>query len=90
MGDFNYCFVSKNNLYDEIREMIEEEELSMSRFDDTDEIIYQIKKIVLGAKYLKIKYSEEPDSNKLIEQIMMDITEENQSNEMQGNTLLLH
>ena len=90
MGDFNYCFVSKNNIYDEIREMIEDEELSMSKFDDTDEITYQIKKIVLGAKYLKIKYSEEPDSNKLLEQIMMDITEENQSTEMQGNTLLVH
>ena len=70
--------------------MIEEEELSMSKFDDTDEIIYQIKRIVLGANYLKIKYSEEPDSNKLLEQIMMDITEENQSPEMQGNTLLVH
>jgi hypothetical protein len=90
MGDFNYCFVSKNKIYDEIREMIEDEELSMSKFDDTDEIIYQIKKIVLGAKYLKIKYSEEPDSKKLLEQIMMDITEENQSTEMQGNTLLVY
>ncbi len=90
MGDFNYCFVRKNKIYDEIREMIEEEELSMSKFDDTDEIIYQIKRIVLGANYLKIKYSEEPDSNKLLEQIMMDITEENQLPEMQGNTLLVH
>ena len=90
MGDFNYCLVSKNNIYDEIREMIEDEELSMSKFDDTDKITYQIIKMVLGAKYLKFKYSEEPDSNKLLEQIMMDITEENQSTEMQGNTLLVY
>ncbi len=90
MGDFNYCFVRKNKIFEEITEMIQDEELSMSKFDDTDEIIYQIKKIVLNSKYLKIKFSEEPDSNKLIEQIMMDITEDNQSPEMQGNTLLLY
>lgn len=89
MSDYNYCLVNKNKIHEEIVEMITDEELTMSNPSNTEEIIYQIGKIVKNAKYLTFKYTE-PDSNKLIEEIMCDIIKDNNSEEMQGNTLLVY
>ena len=46
MSEYNFCLINKNKIYEEIHEMIEDEELSMSRQDDTDKIIYQINLLV--------------------------------------------
>jgi hypothetical protein len=88
MSGYNFCLINKNKIYEEIYEMIDDEELSMSRQDDTDKIIYQINKIIKKAKYINI-IKEGNTSNELLEEIMNSLINEN-SQETQGNTLLLH
>jgi hypothetical protein len=94
MTEYNYCFVKKNKIYEEIYEMIEEEELSMSKPAHTDKIIYEITKIIKKAKYIDIiSKSSTSNTNELLEEIMLSLIEENKLLETpgkQGNTLLLH
>ena len=91
MSEYNFCLINKNKIYEEIHEMIEDEELSMSRQDDTDKIIYQINKIIKKAKYINI-IKKGNTSNELLEEIMNSLINENsqETQETQGNTLLLH
>ena len=72
--------------------MIEDEDLSMSKSTDTDNIIYQITKMVKKAKYIDI-IKKGSSSNELLEEIMLSLTDNNKISEksgLQGNTLLLH
>lgn len=70
MNRINYCLIEKNSFNEEIHDMLDEESLSMNRYDDVFKIQYEIDKIIENAPYIKI--SEEFDDNtKLLE----DMTE---------------
>lgn len=89
MSEYNYCFVKKNLIYEEVYDMMDIEELSMSNPDHTDKIIYELSKIISKSKYIEIK-SSESNSNELISEIVTSITNENNDKGVQGNTLLVH
>jgi hypothetical protein len=89
MTDFNFCLAKKNKIYMELQDMMDTEELSMNNPDDNNKVFYQIKKLIENSNFFHIKDSLE-NSDKQLEQMMVDITEENKCNKMQGNTLLIY
>lgn len=88
MSEYNYCLIKKNKIYEQIYDMLEIEELSMSNPDHDNKIIYELEKIIKKAKFIEIKKSE---SNKddLLAEMMIAITSEHEPG-LQGNTMLLH
>jgi hypothetical protein len=70
MNKINYCLVEKNSFNSEIHDMLEEDSLSMNKYDDVFKIQYEIDKIIENAPYIKI--SEEYNDNK---KLLEDMTE---------------
>lgn len=93
MESHNYCLVKKNKIYEDLYEILENEELIMDNPNHKEEIKYLITK--LATKYLGniITISNEfSTSNESLEDLILAITgiEENDENEsLQGNTLLM-
>lgn len=100
MEKLNYCLVKKNKFYESIQDMLDLEDLSMNKPDDTENIIYKLKSLLSKSKFIEIKgidkdkYIGKTDKdftpNDLLEQIIVDITETNKNENIQGNTLLLY
>lgn len=98
MSEQNYCCVFKNFFYEDLYNILEDEELIMTKEQHTNKIKYKIEKLV--EEYIdknKIKVSDKFDNTeKLLEDLMLNITEEkerndeNEENEKQGNTLLMY
>lgn len=84
----NYCLVKVNKIYEEIYDMLEDKNLSMHQVDDTNNILYEIKKIITNNKNIII--SDNMDCENLLEEIMVNITKEDINNTKQGNTILLY
>lgn len=70
MNRINYCLIEKNSFNAEIHDMLEEDDLSMNKYDDAFKIQYGIDKIIEKASYIKIS-EEFNDNTKLLE----DMTE---------------
>lgn len=85
----NFCLLQNNQIYEEIYDSLEENELSMQRVEDTDRIIYQIKKIVNSNKNIIISEKINND-NDFLEEIMVQLTKNDTTKTLQGNTLLLY
>ena len=84
----NYCLVKVNKIYEEIYDMLEDKNLSMHQVDDTNNILYEIKKIVTNNQNIII--SDNMDCENLLEEIMVNITKDDINNTKQGNTVLLY
>ena len=83
----NYCLIKKNRIYEEIYDMLEDEELNMNNNLQDDKIKYRINKIVNSSKYFTLSstYSSKEEA---FEELMIFITKENTADTMQGNTML--
>lgn len=89
MSQYNYCYVKKNKIYEEVFDMLEMEELSMSNPDHDEKVKYELSKIIKRSKYIEIKTSE-PNTEDLIAEIILSITKDYNPEGLQGNTLLVH
>jgi hypothetical protein len=92
MKNINYCLVKKNYIYEDLYEILEEEELIMDKIDHKEKIKYEIKKLIdsyIGNKiFFSKKFNSEEES---LEDLMVEITREREDDEeIQGNTLLLY
>lgn len=87
--DCNFCLVYKNKFYGEVYDILNDEDLYMNNQDHYSKIYYEIKKIIYNSKLFKISDSVN-NSEKLLEELMIQITSNNNDKDMQGNTLLIY
>jgi hypothetical protein len=89
----NYCFLQKNNIYEQIYELLEECELTMNNRDHYNSIKFKIDKYITSNKFIQI--SENYSTiDELFEELMVKIVESNnkysdvKQDNLQGNTIL--
>lgn len=90
MDSHNYCLIKKNKLYEDLYEILEEEELIMDNPNHKDSIKYKIR--MLAKSYFKNKISISnafSTSNESLEDLMVEITGNSEDDSLQGNTLLM-
>jgi hypothetical protein len=91
---YNYCLIKKNKLYEELYEILEEDELVMDNYNHSETIKYKIKKLVTSYLNDKIKLSNGYTTNEeSFENLMLEITQntdDNLDDNLQGNTLLTY
>lgn len=89
MENNNYCLVKKNKVYEDLYEILENEDLIMDNPDHKTEIKYKIETLVRSYLNNKIKISNTFEtSEQVLEELMLEIT--NDSEDEQGNTLLMY
>ena len=83
----NYGLIKKNNIYEQIYDMLDEENISMHKVEHNDKIIYHLTKLLNDSNIICV--SENYNSkNDILESMMLDITNTNKNENLQGNTLL--
>ena len=87
--EFNYCLIKNNKFYEDLYDVLEETELNMQRRDDAERIKDEIKKLVNTNKNIIISEVYE-DTEKLLEEILLQITKDDTSSTLQGDTILLY
>ncbi len=89
MSGLNYCLIKKNKIYESVQDMMDLEELSMNNPNDNDKVFDKLTNLIKKSKFIELKGNEK-DTNSLLEEIMIGITTDNKSENIQGNTLLLY
>jgi hypothetical protein len=90
MESHNYCLVKKNKIYEDLYDLLQDEELIMDNPAHKDNIKYKIKQ--LAKSYFKNKISLSnifSTSNESLEDLMVEITGNVEDETLQGNTLLM-
>lgn len=85
----NYCYICKNKIYAEIYDELLEEELSMFKQDNNYKVKDYIKKKINSEKYFKISDTFS-DSDEMISDLILKITQEANTTNLQGNTILMN
>ncbi len=88
MSEFNYCLVKKNKIYEQIQDMLDEEDISMNNINHNFKVQNELGKIIKKANFIQLS-NVFNTSDELLEQIFVDITENNKQEGMQGNTIFL-
>jgi hypothetical protein len=91
MPQNNYCLIKTNKIYEELYDILEDNELVMDRPNDKDNIKYQIQKL-LNSYFDKknISLSNIFDTTEeTLSDFMCNITNDEEEN-LQGNTLLMY
>ena len=89
MTSNNYCLIKQNKIYEELYEILEDEELIMDNPNHKDAVKYKIENLVKSYLTKTIKLSNIFDnSEQTLEDLMVEIT--NNLDEEQGNTLLMY
>ncbi len=89
MSGLNYCLIKKNKIYESIQDLMDLEELSMNNPNHNEKVFDKISNLVKKSRFIEFRGNEN-DTNSLLENIMLSITDENKSKNIQGNTLLLY
>ncbi|AYV80147.1 MAG: hypothetical protein Gaeavirus12_5 [Gaeavirus sp.] len=86
-SSLNYCLVKQNNIYEELYDILSDEDLIMDNPNHKESIKYKIKQLQLSKSFI---LSKEFDNNEQVfEDLMIEITREDNP-EHQGNTLILY
>jgi len=86
----NYCLVRVNKLYEDLYEILEDEELVMDNVHHTDKIKYQIEKLTKSYLQNKITISKTFEtSDECLEDLLVEISDSDVNSQQQGNTLLM-
>jgi hypothetical protein len=86
----NYCIIKKNKIYEELYDIVEQEELSMNNPNHEDKIKYLIEKTITNNKEIEFYHKENIDMNNLFEELLEILLDHNTQTNSQGNTLLLY
>ncbi len=86
----NYCIIKKNKIYEELYDMVEQEELSMNNPNHEDKIKYLIEKTISNNKEIEFYYKDNIDINNLFEDLLEILLNHDTQINSQGNTLLLY
>ncbi len=93
MGKNNYCLIKKNKIYEELYEILEDENLIMDNPDHKFSIKYKIEQLLKTYLTKHILLSETfENTEQALEDFMLKITTntEEEEEQEQGNTLLLY
>jgi len=95
MTTTNYCLIKKNKLYEDLYEILEDEELIMDNVNHKEKIKYKIEQLTKLYFNDKIKISKNFNSStESLEDLMIEIADnienEEKKNNLQGNTLLMY
>ena len=86
----NYCIITKNKIYEEIHDAVEEEELTMSNPNHEDKIKYLIDKTIKNNKDINFYEKKCNSINDIFGEIIEELLNDNPQEESQGNTVLLY
>ena len=90
MESHNYCLIKKNKIYEDLYEILENDELIMDNPNHKEEIKYKIKKLTTSYFGKIISISDNfSTSNESLEDLMIGITDNEEDDSLQGNTLLM-
>jgi hypothetical protein len=90
MESHNYCLIKKNKIYEDLYEILEDEELIMDNQNHKEEIKYKIKKLTTSYFGNIVSISNTfSTSNDNLEDLMVEIINNEEDENMQGNTLLM-
>jgi hypothetical protein len=88
MEENNFCLIKKNKIYEDLYEILEDEELIMDNPQHKTSIKYKIEKLIKSYLENKVSISNNFEtSEQNLEEIMLSIT--TNSEDEQGNTLLM-
>lgn len=83
----SYCLVRKNKIYENLYDMIEAEELSMEKEEDSNKIKHLIKNFMRKFEKKYIEYKKVENTDDMIGDIVNNFIEDEEY-ETQGNTIL--
>jgi hypothetical protein len=90
MESHNYCLIKKNKIYEDLYEILENDELIMDNPNHKEEIKYKIKNLTTlyfgNIISISNKFST---SDEALEDLMIEITNNEEDERLQGNTLLI-
>lgn len=90
MEQHNYCLIKKNKIYEDLYEILEDEELIMDNPNHKEEIKYKIKKLITSYFGNIVTISNTfSTSNDNLEDLMVEIINNEEDENIQGNTLLM-
>jgi len=86
----NYCIINKNEIYGDLHDLVEKEELSMLNPNHEEKIKYLIGDIVKNNKNIEFKEKDTNDINQFIGEVLELLVSKNPQEESQGNTLIIY
>lgn len=87
----NYCLIKKNNIYEDLYEILEDKELVMDNPNHKDSIKYKIENLIKSYFIDKITISKFfNNSEESLEDLMVELTCNTDDETLQGNTLLMY
>jgi len=86
----NYCIIHKNEIYGELHDLVEKEELTMVNPNHEDKIKYLIGELVKNNKQIEFNDKETNDINDIISEVLEMLISKNPQDESQGNTLIVY
>jgi hypothetical protein len=87
----NYCIINKNEIYGELHDLVEKEELTMVNPNHEEKIKYLIGDIVKSNKNIEFFEKESNNINDFIGEVLELLISKNpQEDDSQGNTLIVY
>lgn len=86
----NYCIIHKNEIYGDLHDLVEKEELTMVNPNHEDKIKYLIGELVKNNKQIEFNDKETNDINDIISEVLEMLISKNPQDESQGNTLIVY
>lgn len=86
----NYCIINKNEIYGELHDLIEKEELTMLNPNHEDKIKYLIGDLIKNNKEIEFIEKKGNDINEIIGEVFEILISRNTQQESQGNTLIVY
>jgi len=86
----NYCIINKNEIYGELHDLVEKEELTMVNPNHEEKIKYLIGDVVKNNKNIEFIDKESNNINDFIGEVLELLISKNPQEESQGNTLIIY
>lgn len=86
----NYCIINKNEIYGELHDLVEKEELTMVNPNHEEKIKYLIGDVVKNNKNIEFIDKESNNINDFIGEVLELLISKNPQEESQGNTMIVY
>jgi hypothetical protein len=87
----NYCIINKNEIYAELHDLVEKEELTMVNPNHEEKIKYLIGDVIKNSKNIEFIDKDSNDINEFIGEVVELLISKNpQEDESQGNTMVVY
>jgi len=86
----NYCIINKNEIYGELHDLVEKDELTMVNPNHEEKIKYLIGDVVKNNKNIEFIDKESNNINDFIGEVLELLISKNPQDESQGNTMIVY